>query len=117
MGDLEPLWLVLAGLGGGLTGSVAGLASLVSYPALLAVGLPPVSANVSNTVALVFGSVGSVSGSVEEVRGQRARTRRRTAAPRHAVRRVRTDRAMADRGSVAGNPHPTHARSPVADRN
>ena len=38
--------------------SVAGLASLVSYPALLAVGLPPVTANVSNTVALVFSSAG-----------------------------------------------------------
>ena len=63
--------MALAGFGGGLVGSVAGLASLVSYPALLAAGLPPVSANVSNTVALVFGGVGSVSGSVEELRGQR----------------------------------------------
>jgi uncharacterized membrane protein YfcA len=70
------LWLVLAGIGGGLAGSVAGLASVVSYPALLAVGLPPVSANVSNTVALVFGTVGSVGGSRPELRGQRARARR-----------------------------------------
>jgi uncharacterized membrane protein YfcA len=70
------LWLVLAGFGGGLIGSVAGLASLVSYPALLAVGLPPLSANVSNTVALVFGSVGSASGSVVELRGQRGSVRR-----------------------------------------
>ena len=66
----------LAGFGGGLVGSVAGLASLISYPALLAAGLPPVSANVSNTVALVFGGVGSVSGSVAELRGQRAHARR-----------------------------------------
>jgi uncharacterized membrane protein YfcA len=72
----NPLWLVLAGFGGGLMGSVAGLASLISYPALLAVGLPPLSANVSNTVALVFGSVGSVSGSVVELRGQRRYVRR-----------------------------------------
>lgn len=71
----DPFWLLLAGFGGGLVGSIAGLASLVSYPALLAVGLPPVSANVSNTVALVFGSVGSVSGSVGELRGQRAHAR------------------------------------------
>jgi hypothetical protein len=76
MGNLDPLWLVLAGLGGGLTGSVAGLASLVSYPALLAVGLPPVTANVSNTVALVFSSVGSVLGSGPELKGQRALARR-----------------------------------------
>lgn len=73
---LDPLWLVLAGFGGGLTGSMAGLASLVSYPALLAVGLAPVSANVTNTVALVFSSVGSVWGSAPELRGQRARARR-----------------------------------------
>jgi len=67
--------LVLAGFGGGLAGSVAGLASLVSYPALLAVGLPPVVANVSNTVALVFMSAGSVAGSRPELGGQRSRAK------------------------------------------
>jgi len=72
---LDPLWLVLAGFGAGLTGSVAGLASLISYPALLTLGLPPVSANVSNTVALVFSSIGSVWGSRPELVGQRARAR------------------------------------------
>ena len=76
MNGLDPLWLVLAGFGAGLSGSVAGLASLVSYPALLAVGLAPVTANVSNTVALVFSSVGSVWGSRPELVGQRTRARR-----------------------------------------
>lgn len=71
----DALWLFLAGVGGGLTGSVAGLASLVSYPALLAVGLPAVSANVTNTVALVFSSIGSVWGSRPELVGQRHRVR------------------------------------------
>ncbi|WP_235564545.1 sulfite exporter TauE/SafE family protein [Modestobacter sp. Leaf380] len=61
---------MLAGLGAGLTGSVAGLASLVSYPALLATGLPPVTANVTNTVALVLNSVGAVGASRPELRGQ-----------------------------------------------
>ncbi len=75
MRDLHLLWLLLAGFGGGLTGSVAGLASLVSYPALLAVGLTPVSANVTNTVALIFSSVGSVLGFRPELRAQRARAR------------------------------------------
>jgi hypothetical protein len=42
----------------------------VSYPALLAVGLPPVTANVTNTVALVLTSVGSVSASRPELAGQ-----------------------------------------------
>ncbi len=76
MTGLDPLWLLLAGFGAGLAGSVAGLASLVSYPALLAMGLPPVSANVSNTVALVFSSIGSVWGSRPELSGQRERARR-----------------------------------------
>jgi uncharacterized membrane protein YfcA len=35
----------------------------VSYPALLVVGLPPVVANVTNSVGLVGSSIGSVSGS------------------------------------------------------
>ena len=62
-----------AGVIAGITGSVAGLASLVSYPALLALGLPPVIANVSNTVALVFGGIGAVSASRVELAGQARR--------------------------------------------
>lgn len=68
--------VVLAGIGAGLTGSIAGLASLISYPALLAIGLPPITANVTNTVALVFGGVGSVLGSRPELTGQARRVRR-----------------------------------------
>ncbi|WNV77539.1 sulfite exporter TauE/SafE family protein [Geodermatophilus sp. DSM 44513] len=67
---LQSASLVLAGVGAGLVGSVAGLASLVSYPALLATGLPPVAANVTNTVALVLGGVGSASASGPELRHQ-----------------------------------------------
>jgi uncharacterized membrane protein YfcA len=66
----EFLFLVLAGVGAGLIGSVAGLASLISYPALLATGVPPVTANVTNTVALVLNGVGSVSASRPELKGQ-----------------------------------------------
>jgi uncharacterized membrane protein YfcA len=65
--------LVAAGIVGGLTGSIAGLASLATYPALLAVGLAPVSANVTNTVALVVTGVGSVLGSRPELVGQAPR--------------------------------------------
>ncbi|SOE03375.1 sulfite exporter TauE/SafE family protein [Blastococcus haudaquaticus] len=63
-------FLVLAGIGAGLTGSIAGLASLISYPALLATGIPPVTANVTNTAALVTVGIGSVSASRPELRGQ-----------------------------------------------
>jgi uncharacterized membrane protein YfcA len=72
----EAVLLFAAGIGGGLAGSVAGLASVSTYPALLLVGLPPVAANVTNTVALVFNGVGSIWGSVPELRGQGARLKR-----------------------------------------
>ncbi|WP_347060518.1 sulfite exporter TauE/SafE family protein [Blastococcus sp. HT6-30] len=75
MSVLEFGFLLLAGIGAGLSGSIAGLASLVSYPALLATGLPPVTANVTNTVALVLSAVGSVSASRPELRGQGRRLR------------------------------------------
>ena len=71
--NLDWLWLIFAGFGGGLAGSIAGLASLVSYPALLAIGLPPVTANVTNTVSLVFNSTGSIWGSRPELAGQSGR--------------------------------------------
>ncbi|RKS77930.1 hypothetical protein CLV35_1633 [Motilibacter peucedani] len=72
--------LVAAGVGAGLAGSVTGLASLVSYPALLATGLSPVSANVTNTAALVFSGVGATLGSRPELAGQRTRVLRLCAA-------------------------------------
>jgi len=62
--------LVLAGIGAGLIGSIAGLASMISYPALLAIGIPPITANVTNTVALVLNGVGAVSASRPELKGQ-----------------------------------------------
>jgi uncharacterized protein len=71
-------WVLLfaAGIAGGLTGSIAGLASVATYPALLIVGLPPVAANVTNTVALVFNGIGSAWGSRPELAGQGASIRR-----------------------------------------
>ena len=72
---VELLLLVVAGLAAGLSGSIAGLASLISYPALLAVGLGPIAANVTNTFALVFSSVGSTLGSRPELHGQAPRVR------------------------------------------
>ncbi|MFI7120154.1 sulfite exporter TauE/SafE family protein [Amycolatopsis sp. NPDC049868] len=62
--------LVGAGFAAGLSGTIAGLASLFSYPALLAVGLSPVSANVTNTISLAIGSIGAVHSSREELSGQ-----------------------------------------------
>ncbi|AOW91696.1 transporter [Rhodococcus sp. WMMA185] len=60
-------FLVVAGFFAGLVGFVTGLASIVSYPALLAVGLSPVAANVTNTVAIVAVGVGALSNSSKEI--------------------------------------------------
>lgn len=68
--------LFFAGLTAGLSGSIAGLASLFSYPALLSVGLPPVTANVTNAVALLASGLGAALGSGPELRGQGPRLRR-----------------------------------------
>jgi uncharacterized protein len=67
--------LILLGVGilAGLVGTIVSLASIVSYPALLALGIPPLSANVTNTVALVFTAIGATAGSQKELTGQRAR--------------------------------------------
>ncbi|MBC7633552.1 sulfite exporter TauE/SafE family protein [Aeromicrobium sp.] len=53
MGPLEQLAVVAAGLGAGFVMSAIGVASLVSFPVLIALGLPPVVANTSNTVGLI----------------------------------------------------------------
>jgi uncharacterized membrane protein YfcA len=52
---------------------MAGLASLASYPALLAVGIPPIAANVTNTVALLANTVGTAAGTQRELAGQKRR--------------------------------------------
>ena len=65
----DAAFLAAAGVVGGLTGSIAGLASIATYPALLVVGLPPVTANVTNTVAMVFNAIGSILGSRPELEG------------------------------------------------
>lgn len=65
--------LLAAGVLGGLASTVASVASVVSYPVLLALGLPPLSANVTNTMSLVLTGAGSVLGSRPELTGQRER--------------------------------------------
>jgi uncharacterized membrane protein YfcA len=70
---LEVAGLVGAGTLAGLVSTVASVASLVSYPVLLAIGLPPLAANVTNTVALLFTGAGAAAGSRPELAGQRAR--------------------------------------------
>lgn len=65
--------LVAAGVGTGVVGYLTGLASLVSYPSLLAAGLSPVTANVSNTLGLVGIGIGTTARAGRQFRGERAR--------------------------------------------
>lgn len=67
------VFLMLAGLFAGGVNAVAGGGSLLVFPALLAVGFPPLAANVTNSVAQWPGYLGIVMGSRHELRGQRRR--------------------------------------------
>jgi uncharacterized membrane protein YfcA len=69
----EALLLLATGVLGGIAATVASVASVVSYPVLLAIGLPPLAANVTNTMSLICSSAGSVAGSRPELSGQRHR--------------------------------------------
>lgn len=68
------LLILLAGIGAGFVGYAVGASSLVSYPALLAFGIPPVLANVSNTVGVVGTGIGGVMGARKELKGQAVRS-------------------------------------------
>ena len=70
---LEALALFAAGIAAGGINTVVGSGTLVTFPTLLAIGYPPVLANVSNTVGLVPGSVSGAIGYRRELVGQRER--------------------------------------------
>ena len=66
----ELLFLLVAGLLAGAVNAVAGGGSLLVFPALLAVGFPPLAANVTNSVAQWPGYVGIVLGARRDLPGQ-----------------------------------------------
>jgi hypothetical protein len=72
----EALLLLATGVLAGVASTVASVASVVSYPVLLAIGLPPLASNVTNTMSLIFTAAGSVAGARPELAGQRARAKR-----------------------------------------
>jgi hypothetical protein len=69
----QTLLVLLAGICAGVINTVVGSGTLITFPALLAVGLPPVTANVSNTVGLFPGSFVGAYGYRRELADQRAR--------------------------------------------
>lgn len=70
MSVVEALAVLLAGVAAGTINTVVGAGSLITFPTLVMLGLPPVTANVSNTIGLVPGSVSGVVGYRRELRGQ-----------------------------------------------
>src|SRR4051794_19754382 len=66
--------VLFAGMAAGTINTVVGSGTLITFPTLLAFGVPPVTANVSNTIGLVPGVASGVVGYRRELRGQRARS-------------------------------------------
>lgn len=80
MTPLHALAIFVAGLVAGAINTVVGSGTLFTFPVLLAFGYAPVTANVSNTIGLVPGSLAGAIGYRHELRGQGARTVRLAAA-------------------------------------
>jgi uncharacterized protein len=70
MNGLEAVAITGVGVLAGAVNTVVGSGSLITFPTLVALGYPPVTANVSNTVGLVPGSVSGAIGYRRELRGQ-----------------------------------------------
>ncbi|MBI4932763.1 MAG: sulfite exporter TauE/SafE family protein [Actinobacteria bacterium] len=70
------LIILVAGVGAGTINTVVGSGSLITFPTLVALGYPPLLANVSNNIGLVPGSMSGVYGYRRELVGQRARLTR-----------------------------------------
>jgi uncharacterized membrane protein YfcA len=70
---LHAIAIFAAGIVAGTINTVVGSGTLFTFPVLLGFGYPPVTANVSNTVGLVPGSVTGAIGYRRELTGQRAR--------------------------------------------
>lgn len=65
--------IFLTGIAAGTINTVVGSGTLITFPTLLALGYPAVTANVSNTIGLVPGSVSGAAGYRRELRTQRGR--------------------------------------------
>ena len=69
---LQLLLVTVAAAAGGAINSIAGGGTLLTFPALIALGIPPIIANATSTVALWPGAVGSLWGYRSELAGARA---------------------------------------------
>lgn len=72
----DALAIFAAGVGAGTINAVVGSGSLITFPTLVALGYPPLVANVSNNIGLVPGSLSGAYGYRRELSGQQGRLRR-----------------------------------------
>ena len=70
---LDLVALLGAGAAAGLINTVVGSGTLITFPTLLALGVPPVTANISNTVGLAPGSLSGAWATGRELTGERRR--------------------------------------------
>lgn len=73
LSSVEYLAIGLAAMLAGAINALAGGGTLVTFPTLVALGVPAVAANVTNTVALCPGYLGATLAQAEDLRGQRQR--------------------------------------------
>lgn len=73
MSLIELLLLGLAAVAAGAVNALAGGGSILTFPALVAAGLPPLAANITNSVALCPGYVGGVFAQRHDLKGQARR--------------------------------------------
>ncbi|PLS86725.1 MAG: hypothetical protein CYG60_05705 [Actinobacteria bacterium] len=76
MSVTEIVAVLLAGVGAGAINAVVGSGTLFTFPVLLSLGFPPVTATMSNAIGLVPGSVSGTWGYRKELAGQRRRVLR-----------------------------------------
>ncbi|MFE7448087.1 TSUP family transporter, partial [Streptomyces chartreusis] len=69
----ELLAVLGAGAAAGAVNAAVGSGTLITFPVLLATGLPPVTATVSNALGLIPGSISGAIGYRRELRGRRRR--------------------------------------------
>jgi uncharacterized membrane protein YfcA len=72
---MDIILLLAAGIAAGVVNAIAGGGSLITFPSLIAIGLPTVDANVTNSVSVFPGYVSSVVGSRADLTGQGRRLR------------------------------------------
>ena len=75
MSTVEMIVIALAGVAAGAINSLVGSGTLITFPTLVALGFPPVTATMSNAIGLVAGGVSGTCGYRAELKGQWRRLR------------------------------------------